>query len=148
MKTPMSLQPWSWSSLSNATVVSIFPNLCFWRRTLCSNVKGIEPQKLYWATFKGGACLATTFLLTWEPQGDWYLFCMEAKKSIQTKTMSQAILRNWTDGNGCQTFFLSFSRAKGWDGMIWFPSRHSQLNVFYLITSLIFSIYSPLFFIC
>ena len=38
------------SSLSNTTVVLIFPNLCLWRRSLRSNVGGIDPEKLYRAT--------------------------------------------------------------------------------------------------
>ena len=38
------------SSLSNTTVVSIFPNLCLWRRSLRSNLGGIDPEKLYRAT--------------------------------------------------------------------------------------------------
>ena len=38
------------SSLSNVTVVLIFPNLCLWRRSLRSNVAGIDPEKLYRAT--------------------------------------------------------------------------------------------------
>ena len=40
------------SSLSNTTVVVIFPKLCLWRRSLCSNLGGIDPEKLYWATLK------------------------------------------------------------------------------------------------
>ena len=39
------------SSLSNTTVVAIFPNICLWRRSLCSNLAGIDPEKLYWGTF-------------------------------------------------------------------------------------------------
>ena len=39
-----------YSSLSNTTVVAIFPKLCFWRRSLCSNLGGIDPEKLYRAT--------------------------------------------------------------------------------------------------
>ena len=35
------------SSLSNTAVVAIFGNLCSWRRSLCSNVWGIDPEKLY-----------------------------------------------------------------------------------------------------
>ena len=31
------------SSLSNTTVVAIIPNLCLWRRSLCSNLGGIDP---------------------------------------------------------------------------------------------------------
>ena len=38
------------SSSSNTTVVAIFPNLCLWRRNLCSNLGGIDPEKLYRAT--------------------------------------------------------------------------------------------------
>ena len=38
------------SSLSNTTVVAIFPNLCLWRGSLCSNLGGIDPKKLYRAT--------------------------------------------------------------------------------------------------
>ena len=38
------------SSLSNTTVVAIFPKLCLWRRSLCSNLGGIDPEKLYRAT--------------------------------------------------------------------------------------------------
>ena len=39
------------SSLSNTTVVAIFPNLCSWRRSLWSNLGGPDPEKLYRATF-------------------------------------------------------------------------------------------------
>ena len=38
------------SSLSNTTVGAIFPKLCLWRRSLCSNLGGIGPEKLYRAT--------------------------------------------------------------------------------------------------
>ena len=37
-------------SLSNKTVVAIFPNLCLWQRSLCSNLGGIDLEKLYRAT--------------------------------------------------------------------------------------------------
>ena len=40
------------SSLSNTTVVSIFPKLCLWRRSLCSNLGGVDPENLYRATLK------------------------------------------------------------------------------------------------
>ena len=40
------------SSLSNTTVVVIFPNLCLCRRSLCSNLGGIELEKLYRATLR------------------------------------------------------------------------------------------------
>ena len=38
------------SPLSNTTVVAIFSRLCLWRRSLCSNLEGIGPGKLYRAT--------------------------------------------------------------------------------------------------
>ena len=52
MTTPMSLQPdhKRFSSLSNTTVGAIFPKLCLWRRSLCSNLGGIGLEKLYRAT--------------------------------------------------------------------------------------------------
>ena len=40
------------SSLSNTSVVAIFPKLCLWRRSLCSNLEGIGLEKLYRATLK------------------------------------------------------------------------------------------------
>ena len=53
MTTLMTLQPWSQqiSSLSNTTVVAIFTNVCLWRRSLCSNLAGIDREKLYRAIF-------------------------------------------------------------------------------------------------
>ena len=39
------------SSFSNTTVVAIFPNVCLWRHSLCSNLAGIDPEKLYRGTF-------------------------------------------------------------------------------------------------
>ena len=38
------------SSLSNTTVVAVFPKLCLWRRSLCSNLGGIGLEILYRAT--------------------------------------------------------------------------------------------------
>ena len=38
------------SSSRNTTVVAIFPKHCLWRRSLCSNLGGIYPEKLYRAT--------------------------------------------------------------------------------------------------
>ena len=40
------------SSLFNATVVAIFPNLCLWWHSFCSNLGFIDPKKLYRATLK------------------------------------------------------------------------------------------------
>ena len=38
------------SFLSNTTVVAIFPNLCLWWGSLCSNLGGVDTEKLYQAT--------------------------------------------------------------------------------------------------
>ena len=38
------------SSSSNTTVLAIFPKLCLWRHSLCSNLGGTGPEKLYRAT--------------------------------------------------------------------------------------------------
>ena len=38
------------SSLSHTTAVAIFPKLCLWWHSLCSNLGGIGPEKLYWTT--------------------------------------------------------------------------------------------------
>ena len=40
------------SSLSNTTVVVIFLKLFLWRRSLCSILGGIDPEKLYRATLR------------------------------------------------------------------------------------------------
>ena len=68
----------NFSSLSNTTVVVIFPKLCLWRRSLCSNVGGIGPEKLYRATlscatvrsFSSVGCLSCRLLsqklATWD----------------------------------------------------------------------------------
>ena len=40
------------SSLSNTTVLAIFPNLCLWQLSLCPNLGDIDPEKLYRATLR------------------------------------------------------------------------------------------------
>ena len=57
------------SSLSNTTVVAIFPNVCLWRRSLCSNLAGIDPEKLYRANFRSqyGLCYCIV----------WHLFLFD-----------------------------------------------------------------------
>ena len=40
------------SSLSNTAVVVVFPSLCQWQRSLCSNLGGIDPEKPLRAVFK------------------------------------------------------------------------------------------------
>ena len=64
------------SSSSNTTVVAIFPKLCLWRRSLCSNLEGIGPEKLYRATLK-------------RPRTSWTCFVSESEL--------QAVI-NWENG--------------------------------------------------
>ena len=64
------------SSLSNTTVVSIFPNPCLWRRSLRSNLGGIDLEKLYRATLRPPSSGCHTLLserleLVWEAQTYW-----------------------------------------------------------------------------
>ena len=49
------------SSLSNTSEVAIIPNLCLWRCGLSLNVGGIDPKKLYRATFTEGASFSHCF---------------------------------------------------------------------------------------
>ena len=51
------------SSLSNTTVVTIFPTLCLWQRSLCSNLGGIGPEELYQATLKTPLTKGPTIIL-------------------------------------------------------------------------------------
>ena len=60
----------NFSSISNTTVVAIFPNVSSWRRSLCSNLAGIDPEKLYRGTFicQYGLCCCMvwpSFLFVW-----------------------------------------------------------------------------------
>ena len=70
------------SFLSNTTVVAIFPKLCLWQRSLCSNLGGIGPEKLYRATL--------SFIL---PEStSWGIFPYWQYESLETKGASQAII--------------------------------------------------------
>ena len=57
------------SSLSNTTVVVIFPKLCLWRRSLSSNLGGIDLEKLYRATLKL-SCRKSFKIFSWKY---WFL---------------------------------------------------------------------------
>ena len=46
----LNLNHCKFSSLSDTTVAAIFPNLCLWRGSLCSNLGRIDPEKLYRVT--------------------------------------------------------------------------------------------------
>ena len=60
------------SSSRNTTVVAIFPKHCLWRRSLCSNLGGIHPEKLYRATLTARhESNAPSRLLKWLLQNYW-----------------------------------------------------------------------------
>ena len=63
-------------SLSNTIVVTISLNLCLWQRSLCSNLGGIDPEKLYRAT------LSIAFMAlkrqTWDTS--WKIFKMRSEQ--------------------------------------------------------------------
>ena len=66
MTTPMSLQPWSRQIFRlNTTVEVIFPNVCLWRRSLCSNLV-LTLKKMYRATFicQYGLCCCNMALVS------------------------------------------------------------------------------------
>ena len=66
MTTPMSLQPWSWQIFRlNTNVEVIFPNVCLWRRSLCSNLV-LTLKKMYRATFicQYGLCCCNMALVS------------------------------------------------------------------------------------
>ena len=69
------------SSLSNTTVVSIFPNPCLWRRSLRSNLGGIDLEKLYRATLRW---------LDWIFWG-WYLPTLSIKCVGMSKDMEKRL---------------------------------------------------------
>ena len=71
MTTPMPLHPDhnKFSSLCNTTVVAIFPKLFLWRRSLCSNLGGIGPEKLYRATLTQDLTLLVVHSRMWNGPG-------------------------------------------------------------------------------
>ena len=78
------------SSLSNTTVVAIFPNLCLWRRSLCSNLGGIDSAKLYRATLKSVNDLSL-------PSSQASLF--QAPKAVRVKWSKGYVTEvNWPRG--------------------------------------------------
>ena len=60
------------SSLSNTTVVAIFPKLCLWQRRLCSDLGGIGPEKLYRATLNQQIKTMDVDLVVFEKTDWWF----------------------------------------------------------------------------
>ena len=60
------------SSLSNTTVVAIFPKLCLWQRRLCSDLGGIGPEKLYRATLNPEIKTMDVDLVVFEKTVWWF----------------------------------------------------------------------------
>ena len=55
-------------------MVAIFPNLSLWRRSLCSNLAGINPEKLYRATLMNAEpfdCLLLSFDIVYAEVLSW-----------------------------------------------------------------------------
>ena len=55
-------------------MVAIFPNLCLWRRSLCSNLAGIDPEKLYRAILMNAEpfdCLLLSFDIVYAEVLSW-----------------------------------------------------------------------------
>ena len=87
-------------------MVAIFPNVCLWRRSLCSNLAGIDPDKLYRGTFicQYGRCcgivwpsfLFDSFLKTWAnglpPPPPWPKIA-ENKHQLRTGLVKYMILK-------------------------------------------------------
>ena len=77
----------------------IFPNLCYWRRSLCSNLVGIDPEKPYRATLnygfqisllQGTVCAAHFSLLNWSEKKYFDFFKIKLKyRSFFYKTQYQ-----------------------------------------------------------
>ena len=55
----------NFSPLSNTTVVATFPILCLWRRSLCSNLGDIDPEKLYQATLNWRVSIHIVYFVSW-----------------------------------------------------------------------------------
>ena len=89
------------SSLSNTTVVAIFLTLCLWRRSLCSNLEGIDPEKLYWATLPG---------LAWD--------CKRNNNKIKSKIREFAPCIVWSSGNHGL-----------WTRSMWLAARSKRLKI-------------------
>ena len=45
-------------------MVVIFPNVCLWRRSLCSNLAGIDPEKLYRAIYASTTYVVASALVS------------------------------------------------------------------------------------
>ena len=97
--------------ISYTTVVAIFPHLCLWRRSLCSNMGGIDPEKLYRATLNNHR---RSKRFHWDrslvKKRHWnefppFLFITRGKDFIQLK-MLQLGRSNWF--NRCLRIFGSF----------------------------------------
>ena len=74
------------SSLSDTTVVAIFPKLCLWRRSLCSNLGGIGLEKLYRATLKllVGFLVFTVFKDELEVRKSFKAFFLQPKLKLNS----------------------------------------------------------------
>ena len=106
------------SSSSNTTVVAIFPKLCLWRRSLCSNLKGIGPEKLYRATLTR---LFSVLKFDSSLIYDWLcnVFVLRSSsltriKSVVTATIPLASSLTWVKGEVKVTSMFDSTFDKRW----------------------------------
>ena len=108
------------SSLSNTTVVLIWPNLCLWRRSLRSNVGGIHSKKPYRATLTESVSkfgLKMSFSQTYHP----YMTCNPECQHSNTGAI--------TSSNRWMTLFASFPHfwLRDWRRLLVVPKSGRHL---------------------
>ena len=72
--TPMSLKPYDkFSSISNKTMVAIFPNVCLWRRSYAQNWEVLTPKNCY--SIKPTSYASTAYVVASFGLVSFLLFC-------------------------------------------------------------------------
>ena len=82
--------------------MAIFPKLCLWRRSLCSNLGGIDPEKLYRATLKMPRNMPRNWVWNFNPnpiaktdEVNGALIGRCAKEKLKKKGMEEVKSENW-----------------------------------------------------
>ena len=87
------------SSLSNTTFVTIFPYLCLWRRSLCSNLVDIDSEKLDRTSLVASVTQRRYSQFPWSPL-------------ITPGTTTPLLCTKCEDKNGLQLMSLATTRAR------------------------------------
>ena len=111
------------SSLSNTTVVLIFLNLCLWRRSLPSNLGGIDPEKLYRATLTSHLSPSAT----WHKQGA-YSFPAPLQIWLQENLFSSWKVWGLQHPSKFEGFF-SCCVINRWSEIVWWPKERTGVTV-------------------